>query len=145
MGRVRNYPAKKPILTWGEVWQRYLNKQNPIPELQSVQQEGGEKAGIILHTIAQIYDLVNRNGIQFILVMTQLLREIGEPGSRDYEIKARHRLKKLTEIKQIVDIDFLPILNSQPNAKTFYQDSIHLNFLRNQFVNKVITEQLTTL
>ena len=88
---------------------------------------------------------MNGNDIQFILVMTQLLREIGEPGSRDYEIKARHRLKKLTEIKQIVDIDFLPILNSQPNAKTFYQDSIQLNFLRNQFVNKVITEQLTTL
>ena len=145
VGRDRNYPDNKPILAWVEVWQRYSSKQKPIPELQAVQQEGGDRVGINLNAIAKINDLVNQNDIQFILVMTPLLRELGEPGSRDYEIKARHRLKEFTENRKIIYIDFLPVFNSQPNAKTFYHDTIHLNFVGNQFVSKFIVEQLATL
>ncbi len=143
VGRDRNYPAKKPLLALLEVFNRYLSKPKPIPEMQLVQDEGGDRVRFNLEAISKIQALTRQVHSQFLLVMTPLLREIGEGGPRDYEIKARQRLSEFTQTHQITYIDFLPKFNTIPDFKTLYQDHIHLNFQGNQLVSSVISEQLS--
>nr|WP_199306886.1 SGNH/GDSL hydrolase family protein [Anabaena sphaerica] len=138
VGRDRNYPDRKPPLAIVEVLQRYLFKQKPIPELEAVQKEAGDRVGINLEAIAKIHSFAQENNSKFILAMTPLLREIGEPGPRDYEIIARKRLNDFTKEQQINYIDFLPELNSIKNPQSLYQDNIHFNFKGNQLVSEVI-------
>ncbi|MCW5316669.1 SGNH/GDSL hydrolase family protein [Nostoc sp. KVJ3] len=142
VGRDRNYPDSKPPLALIEVWQRYIVKQKPIPEMQAVQNEVGDRVGINLEAISKIQALTHQSNSQFLLVMTPLLREIGEPGPRDYEIKARQRLNDFTRAKQINYIDFLPIFNSTTNPQALYQDHIHLNLQGNKFVSEVMERSL---
>lgn len=142
VGRDRNYPDRKPSLALVEVWQRYLIKQKPIPEIQAVQNEPGDRVGINLDAISRIQALTRVSNSEFLLVMTPLLREIGEPGPRDYEIKARQRLSDFTKAQQITYIDVLPIFNSNPNVKALYQDHIHLNLQGNQLVSQLIERSL---
>ncbi|MEH1767665.1 MAG: SGNH/GDSL hydrolase family protein [Nostoc sp.] len=142
VGRDRNYPDRKPPLALAEVWQRYILKQKPIPELQAVQNEPGDRVGINLEAIAKIQALTRHSNSQFLLVMTPLLREIGEPGPRDYEIKARQRLSDFTKAQQINYIDFLPSFNSTTNPQGLFHDHIHLNLQGNKFVSEVIERSL---
>nr|WP_228049061.1 SGNH/GDSL hydrolase family protein [Nodularia sp. LEGE 04288] len=142
VGRDRNYPDKKPPLALAEVWQRYRIKPKPIPEIKAVQKETGDIVGINLEAISQIQALSRENNSEFLLLMTPLLREIGEPGPRDYEIKTRQRLIEFTQSQQITYIDFLPLLNAHPDAKALYQDHIHFNFQGNQFLSQVIERSL---
>ncbi len=142
VGRDRNYPDSKPSLALLEVWQRYLSKQKPILELKAVHNEAGDRVGINLEAIGKIQGLTRQTNSEFLLVMTPLLREIGEPGSRDYEIKARQRLNDFTRAQQINYIDFLPIFNSNPDPKSLFHDHIHLNLQGNQFVSEIIERSL---
>ncbi|MFN6558576.1 MAG: SGNH/GDSL hydrolase family protein [Nostoc sp. ChiSLP01] len=142
VGRDRNYPDRKPSLGLVEVWQRYLTKQKPIPEMKAVHNEAGDRVGINLEAISKIQELTRQTKSEFLLVMTPLLREIGEPGSRDYEIKARERLNDFTKAQQIKYIDFLPIFNSNPDPKSLFHDHIHLNLQGNQFVSEIIERSL---
>jgi hypothetical protein len=142
VGRDRNYPDSKPPLALMEVWQRYAKQQKPIPELKAVQEEAGDRVGINLEAISKIQALTRQNNSKFLLAMTPLLREIGEPGPRDYEITARQRLKDFTKAQQITYIDFLPIFNANTNARRLYQDHIHLNLQGNQLVSEVIERSL---
>jgi lysophospholipase L1-like esterase len=145
VGRDRNYPDIKPALGLIEVLQRYVVKQKPIPELQVLQQETGDRVGINLEAISKIQALTRQNDCDFLLVMTPLLREIGEPGPRDYELKARQRLNEFAQEQQITYIDFLPIFNSTKDVKAMYQDHIHLNLLGNQLVSEKIERSLLEL
>ncbi|MBH8572225.1 SGNH/GDSL hydrolase family protein [Nostocaceae cyanobacterium CENA369] len=142
VGRDRNYPDSKPPLALVEVWQRYLTKQKPIPEMKAVQEEAGDRVGINLEAIGKIQALTRNNNSKFLLIMTPLLREIGEPGPRDYEIKARQRLDDFTKAQQITYVDFLPIFNAAANVKALYQDHIHLNLQGNQLVSQIIKRSL---
>jgi lysophospholipase L1-like esterase len=143
VGRDRNYPDRQPPLALVEVMQRYFFKQKPIPELTAVQNETGDRVGINLAAISQIYTLTRQSNSQFLLVMTPLLRELGEPGPRDYELKARQRLIDFSKTAQINYIDILPIFNSTKNPQTLYQDHIHFNLSGNQLLSKVIQDKLT--
>ncbi|MBD2340933.1 SGNH/GDSL hydrolase family protein [Calothrix sp. FACHB-156] len=145
VGRDRSYPDRKPPLALVEVWQRYLSKQKPIPEITALQNEPGDRVGINLDAIAKIQALTRESGSQFLLVMTPLLREIGDPGPRDYEIEARQRLTDFTQAQQIKYIDVLPIFNSTANVKALYQDHIHLNLQGNQLVSQLIERSLIEL
>jgi GDSL-like Lipase/Acylhydrolase family len=145
VGRDRNYPDSKPALALVEVFERYVTKQKLIPELQAVQDEKGDRVGINLEAISKIQALTRENNCQFLLVMTPLLREIGKPGSRDYEITARQRLKDFTEAQQITYIDFLPTFNAIKEPKAIYQDHIHLNLQGNQLVREKIELKLLEL
>ncbi|HEY9803073.1 MAG TPA: SGNH/GDSL hydrolase family protein [Leptolyngbyaceae cyanobacterium] len=145
VGRDRNYPDKKPPLALIEVWQRYVKKPQPNPELAALQKEAGDRVGINLNAIGKIAELTRQNNSQFLLVMTPLLRELGEPGPRDYEITARQRLKDFTQSQQITYIDFLPIFNATNDFKALYQDHIHLNLQGNQVVNQEIERSLLPL
>jgi lysophospholipase L1-like esterase len=145
VGRDRNYPDRKPPLAIAEVLQRYLWKQQPIPELQAVHNEPGDRVGINLEAIKQIHSFAQANNSQFLLLMTPLLREIGEPGPRDYEIDARKRLSNFTKAQQITYIDFLQQFNSTANPQSLYQDHIHINLKGNQLVSEVIERSLLAL
>ncbi|MBW4611693.1 MAG: SGNH/GDSL hydrolase family protein [Desmonostoc vinosum HA7617-LM4] len=145
VGRDRNYPERKPALALLEVWQRYLLKQKPIPEMKAVHEEAGDRVGVNLEAIGKIQALTRENHCQFLLIMTPLLREIGQPGPRDYEIQARQRLSSFVQAQQITYIDFLPIFNSTPNPQTFYHDHIHLNLQGNQVVGEIVKRSLLQL
>lgn len=142
VGRDRNYPDKKPPLAIAEIINRYLIKQQPIPELQAVQKEEGDRVGVNLQAISKIKEFTDNSRIHFLLVMTPLLRELGEAGSRDYEIKARQRLTEFTKAQNIEYIDFLPIFNSIVDAKSLYHDHIHLNLQGNKVVSSVIEQKM---
>ncbi|KAB8315094.1 SGNH/GDSL hydrolase family protein [Tolypothrix campylonemoides VB511288] len=145
VGRDRNYPDKKPPLALVEVLQRYVLRQTPIPELEAVQNEGGDRVGLNLEAIGKIQALTRQANSQFLLVMTPLLREIGQPGPRDYEIKARERLSEFCQAQQITYLDFLPIFNSNQDPKALYHDHIHLNLQGNQLVSQMIERSLLVL
>ncbi len=145
VGRDRNYPDKKPPLALVEVFQRYVQKPKPIPELAAIQQEGGDRVGINLEAIGEIQAFVLQHQSKFLLAMTPLKREIGEPGSRDYEIKARQRVTEFTKVQKITYIDFLPLFNAHQDPKSLYHDHIHLNLPGNQFVSSIIEQSLLKL
>ncbi|HEY9639020.1 MAG TPA: SGNH/GDSL hydrolase family protein, partial [Coleofasciculaceae cyanobacterium] len=127
VGRDPNYPDRLPALAITEVFSRYFSKPEPIPELETLWQAGGDRVGTNLAAIEQVKAIALQNKARFALVITPLLREIGEPGSRNYEKTARQRLTILTEQQQIPFIDFLPLFNATEAPHTLYRDSIHLN------------------
>lgn len=142
VGRDPNYPDRLPPAAIAELVTRYLSKPQPIPELAAIQAEGGDRVGFNLAAIRQIRDLARQNNAKFMLVMTPLRRELGQPGSRDYELKARQRLQEFTESEGILYIDFLPIFNQLPDYDAIYHDHIHLNLVGNQQVVAQIAAQV---
>lgn len=145
VGRERNYPDTKPPLALVEVFNRYISKSKTLPEMDAVVNESGDKVGLNLEAIGNIKEFAHQSNSKFLLVMTPLLREIGQPGPRDYEIKARERLSAFCQVQQITYIDFLPIFNSNQHPKSLYHDHIHLNLQGNQLVTAVIEKLLLEL
>ena len=145
VGRDRNYPDRKPRLAIVEAIARYLLPEQTIPELAQLAAEGGDRVGRNLEAIGKIQAMANSTNSYFLLVMTPLLREIGTPGPRDYEIKARSRLAQFTESQQIKYIDFLPVFNSIQQPKTLYRDHIHLSPQGNQIVSEAINKAILDL
>ena len=142
VGCDRNYPDHKPILALAEFWQRYIIKPQPMAAVQS---ESGDIVGINLEAISTIQAFTREHNSQFLLVMTPLWREVGEPGPRDYEIKSRQRLINFTQEQQITYIDFLPLLNAHPHPKTLYHDHIHFNVQGHQFISQIIERSLLAM
>lgn len=142
VGRDRNYPNRKPPLALIEVIHRYVLKPQPIPELEAIQREGGDRVGANIEAIGKIQTIALQSNAQFLLVMTPLLREVGRSGPRDYEKTARQRLTEFTQQQQISFIDFLPIFNSAANPNALYRDSIHLSSIGNQQVVERMAEKI---
>jgi len=145
VGRDRNYPDHKPPLALVELFSRYVLKASPVPEMKAVNAEPGDRVGFNLEAIRQIQTLANAAGAKFLLAMTPLLREIGEPGSLDYELKARTRLSEFTKDQKITYLDFLPVFNASQTPKTLYRDHIHLSPEGNHKVNELIGRSLQPL
>lgn len=142
VGRDRNYPARKPPLAIVEVIQRYALKPDPIPELQELQQEGGDRVAANMEAMRQIKAIAQQNNSFLLIAMTPLLREVGEPGPRDYELEARRRLQDFMRYENIPYIDYLPMFNQAESAEALYRDNIHLSSTGNQIVRDRITEAL---
>lgn len=142
VGRDRNYPDRKPPLALAEVLTRFLMRPKPVPGMAEVNAEGGDRVGFNLEAMGKIQAITTQADAQFLLAMTPLLREIKEPGSRDYERKARQRLKDFTKTQQIFYIDFLPLFNSAPQPETLYRDHIHLSPQGNQLVSETLSQSL---
>lgn len=138
VGSDRNYPARRPALALLEVLSRYRSPGQPT----AASPPTPDPVGYNLGAVAEIQAIAVKNEIPFVLAMTPLLREIGEPGPRDYEIKARQRLTELTESQEIFYIDFLPLFNAAEQPETLYRDHIHLSVKGNQFVTQILTENL---
>jgi lysophospholipase L1-like esterase len=136
VGRDRNYPSQSPNSAIAEVINRYVVKSKPL----ETPKEGGDRVGINLEAIGQIQTFVAQNKGQLVLAITPLLREIGTPGSRDYEIKARQRLKDWVANQNVLFIDFLPQFNQLEQVKEIYHDHIHFNLKGNQQIAQKLTE-----
>jgi GDSL-like Lipase/Acylhydrolase family len=138
VGRHSNYPDRKPLGAIGELVNRYrLSKLPPLPELQAVYNEGGDRVGKVLEALQAMHHLAVQNNAKCLLIMTPLLREVeGKP--RDYELVARDRLLQFTQKESLPYIDLLELFKSIDNAKTLYQDHIHLNAAGNEAVSKIL-------
>nr|WP_155749316.1 SGNH/GDSL hydrolase family protein [Scytonema sp. UIC 10036] len=145
VGRDRNYPERKPPFALVEVLNRYVLKPKSIPELEAVQKEGGDRVGVNLEAIGKISAFARQANSGFLLVMTPLLREIGQPGPRDYEVSSRDRLNAFCREQKITYIDFLPVFNSFESPQALYHDHIHLNFQGNELVSQVMEKTLVEL
>ncbi|MFB2896620.1 SGNH/GDSL hydrolase family protein [Aerosakkonemataceae cyanobacterium BLCC-F50] len=145
VGRDRNYPAQKPLLALQEVVTRYVLPAPNIPELTALNQEEGDRVGFNLAAIEEIGANAKSSNSKFLLAMTPLLREVGEPGPRDYEIKERQRLTEFTASKQILYLDFLPFFNSAKSKESLYRDHIHLSYQGNLQVSQAITQSIGQL
>ncbi|NER21704.1 MAG: SGNH/GDSL hydrolase family protein [Symploca sp. SIO1C2] len=140
VGRDRNYPNRKPLLALLEVFSRYLLPKI-LPESESIVSPAPpekDPVGSNLEAIGQIQNLSNTNSAEFVLLMTPLFREIGEPGPRDYELQARARLNEFTKNRQITYLDFLPVFQQTETPKAFYRDHIHLSPQGNQKISETI-------
>ncbi|WRH67931.1 MAG: SGNH/GDSL hydrolase family protein [Planktothrix sp. GU0601_MAG3] len=140
VGRDRNYPNTSPRLALVEVFNRRLKPSEPIPTPQ--QPQPTDPVGYNLEKLQGIEAIARQNNANFILAMTPLLREVGEPGPRDYEIKARQRLTEFTQAQNWVYIDFLPIFKATSQPATLYRDHIHLSPSGNQLVSEKISQRL---
>ncbi len=138
VGRDRNYPARKPPLAIAEVVGRYVLPATPIPELDAVRAEGGDRVGANLDAIGRIQAYVKQQGGQCMVVMTPLFRELGNPGSRDYERTARDRLVTFAQHQHLPYLDALPLLNGLDDPKQVYRDHIHFNAAGNQQIVEFI-------
>lgn len=144
VGRDRFYPSHKPPLAIVEAITRFSRYQPP-PEMAAVNAEKGDRVGFNLEAIGKIQEIVKQSDAQFLLAMTPLLREVGKPGPRDYEIKARDRLTEFTKERNITYIDFLPIFKATETPETLYRDHIHLSPEGNQKVTEVMSQQLLVI
>jgi GDSL-like Lipase/Acylhydrolase family len=142
VGRDRNYPERRPLLAWIELFQRYVLPAPTLPELEKLQQEGGDRVGNNLAAIGQIQALLNQENIPLAIAMTPLLREVGKPGPKDYELKARQRLLEFTQSQNIPYLDFLPLFNTNSDPQALYRDTIHLTPEGNRLVSEQLSELL---
>lgn len=142
VGRDRNYPDRKPIAALAEVTQRYLLKPQPNPALQAIHAEKGDRVGTNLAAIEQIQAIAQQHNAGLLVAMTPLRRELGTPGSREYEARARQRLQDFTQEAQLPYLDFLPTFNAQPAPEILYRDHIHLSPVGNQQVSQAIAEMI---
>ncbi|MEL7038122.1 MAG: SGNH/GDSL hydrolase family protein [Cyanobacteria bacterium J06592_8] len=140
VGRDRNYPDHRPALAVLELLSRF-SSSNQF-SLTPTEPEPNDPVGYNLKAIQEIQEIATQAQMPFLLVMTPLLREIGTPGPRDYEIKARLRLTELTQTQNIPYIDFLPIFNTVDEPATLYRDHIHLSVEGNQQVTQKLTQSL---
>ncbi|GAB4528765.1 MAG: hypothetical protein Tsb0014_10280 [Pleurocapsa sp.] len=141
VGKDPNYRDRKPPLAIVELYQYYFGKPQSMPELEAMKQEK-DRVGANLQAIQNIKNLAITDGIEFILTMTPLLRELETTGSRDYELKARKRLEELTSIEQISYIDFLSVLKDFPQPEFLYRDNIHLSPQGNYSVSETLSKSI---
>ena len=145
VGRDINYPKSKPPLALIEAFSRYILPAPSVPEMAVVNAEPGDRVGFNLEAIQNIQTLTQQANAQFLLAMTPLVREVGEPGCRDYEVKARQRLLDLTQTQQIPYIDFLPLFQQNPSPEALFRDNIHLSSQGDELVSTTIRRSLEKL
>ncbi|MEO0430236.1 MAG: SGNH/GDSL hydrolase family protein [Cyanobacteria bacterium J06656_5] len=138
VGKDRSYPDKKPLLALLELTNR-LKKQSPIPGLQEIQNEKGDRIGKNLTAIKEIKKYVADSDGQLLLAMTPLKREVLN-GPRDYEEVARQRVDDLVMQQDIPYIDFLSAFQASPDPEGLYRDHIHLSPTGNSLVTQVLTD-----
>lgn len=142
VGRQSNYPDRPPLGAIGELVNRYrLSKLPPLPELQAIYNEGGDRVEKAIEAIHGIHQLAQQNKAKCLLIMTPLLREV-ETKPRDYELVARDRLLQFTQKSDLPYLDLLEPFRAIDNVKQLYQDHIHLNAKGNEQVSKILLQAL---
>ncbi|ASC70226.1 hypothetical protein XM38_011610 [Halomicronema hongdechloris C2206] len=141
VGCDRTYPNRKPLLALAEVIAR-LRPPTPLPAMEALHQESGDRVGANLEAIRQIQHVAAAANAYLIVAMTPLKRELGDPGPRNYELKARHRLRKHLDQQQIPYLDFLTPFNQAEAPMALYRDHIHLSPQGNQVVSQAISQTI---
>ncbi len=139
VGRDRNYPTTYPPLALTEVITR-LRKPGPMPELQAVQQEGGDRVGKNLDAIRQLQHITHVSDCRLMVALTPLRREVTAPGPRDYELQARDRVQQWMSAEDILYIDFLDPFKSVTEPQALYRDHIHLSPAGNALVSQTLSD-----
>ncbi len=140
VGRDRSYPDKKPPFAVTEVLNRF-KKPQPIPGLEEIQQEKGDRVGKNIEAINGIHQQAIAANSQFILVLSPLKRELPQP--RDYEIVARQRLTDWAEKVNVPYLDFLETYQKHhPGPERLYRDHIHLSPEGNELVGDAIAQAI---
>jgi GDSL-like Lipase/Acylhydrolase family len=142
VGRDRNYPDKAPGFALLELFNRYGKKQSPIPGLDAIQQESGDRVGRNLEAISGIIAQVQGSDGKLLLAHTPLKREVLPPGPRDYERVARQRLQDLANQQGIPYIDFLDPFQKHPSPEALYRDHIHLSPEGNHLVCQALSQSM---
>ncbi len=145
VGRDRNYPDRRQPLALLDLYQRYLVKPQAIPGLAEAMNERGDRVGFNLQAIAEIHDLSRAAGAQLLLAITPLVRELGDPGPRDYEVKARQRLQTFSEERGLPYLDVLPLMLAAAEPRRFFRDRIHLNNAGNELVARELAGAVRSL
>ena len=141
-----NYPDRKPPFALAEVFNRYLLPVLPwskTANLPAPEKEPGDPVDRNLAAIQRMAQIAHQADAQFLLAMTPLLRELGDPGPRDYERQARQKLTQFAQAKAITYIDFLPLFNRAESFKDLYRDHIHLSPQGNQQVSQTICSAIS--
>lgn len=144
VGRDPNYPKRKPLLAIFEVIERRLQSPPPLPELEQLHQQGGDRVGSNLEAIRQIQLRSQASGARLWVAMTPLRRELEADGPRDYELAARRRLQQFTQAAQIPYLDFLPVFQQSPDFAALYRDHIHLSAAGTALVSQQLSQWLLT-
>ncbi|MGL5060097.1 MAG: SGNH/GDSL hydrolase family protein, partial [Microcoleus sp.] len=145
VGRDRSYPDRKPPLAIVALLNRYLPVVNPVAIPTEPTTQNSDKVGCNLEAICQIKTINESARTLFLLALTPKQHELGESGSRKWEVKARERLAEFATIEKMTYIDFLPIFKSAAEPATLYRDSIHLSPQGNQLVSTTISCKISTL
>jgi len=138
LDRLPIYPTRRPPLALAEVLGR-LRKPRPIPELQALHDQGGDRVGVNLEAIRQIHQRCQQDHCQLLIAMTPLKRELGPDGPRDYEVVARDRLRTFAHQHAIPYLDLLEPFNQAPAPAALYRDHIHLSPAGNDLVQAQLT------
>jgi GDSL-like Lipase/Acylhydrolase family len=141
VGRDPSYPARKPLLAIFEVIQR-RQPPPPLPELEELQQQGGDRIGSNLEAIRQMALRSQASGARLWVAMTPLRRELEADGPRDYELAARRRLQQFTQAAQIPYLDFLPVFQQSADFTALYRDHIHLSSAGTSLVSQHLSQWL---
>lgn len=140
VGRDRSYPSQKPPLALIEVLNRF-KKSQPIPGLEEIQNEEGDRVGKNIEAIEGIHQSAIAADSQFILVLSPLKREL--PGPRDYELLARQRLTDWADKANVPYLDFLETYQKHhPFPDRLYRDHIHLSPEGNELVGDAIAQAI---
>lgn len=139
VGRDRNYPDRKPLLALTEIISQFMPSV-PIPEMEQVKAEKGDRVGFNLAAIQEIRDFAQKNKASFLLAMTPLKREIDPTTQREYEKKARERLSTFVDTEVIAYIDFLPLFREEKQPELLYRDNIHLTEKGNELVSNALAD-----
>lgn len=142
VGRERNYPNQNPAFAIAELFNYAFKKYPPIPELQAIRKEKGDRVGINIEAVSQINQFIKDHHGQLILAMTPLKREVLPPGPKDYEIKARQRVHEFVTQENIPYIDFLAPFQTTEDKEGLYRDHIHLSPAGNQQVCHAISQTI---
>lgn len=126
VGRDRNYPVRRPPLALWELATRF-RPQRPLPELEALHQEAGDRVGVNLEAMRQLHRLITHQDGFLVVAMTPLLREVTPPGPKDYELEARQRLSTFLAQEQIPYLDFLAPFQASADPTQLYRDHIHLS------------------
>lgn len=143
VGRDRSYPNRKPPLALVEVLEKFLKKNQTIPGLQAIRDEGGDRVGQNLEAIDGIYKKITADGGQFVLVLSPLKREL--PGPKDYERVARQRLSDWAAAANVPYLDLLETYQRHAQPEGLYRDHIHLSGDGNELVGSAIAEAVAKL
>ena len=138
LDRNPGYPTRRPLLALGEAAWRF-RKYTPRAELQTLQDQPGDRVGVNLEALRQLHQTVQAAGGHLIMAMTPLRRELEADGPRDYERVARQRLTAFASAQGIVYLDFLPQMQQTSYAQLYF-DHIHLNGEGNQWVGQALAD-----
>lgn len=143
VGKYPNYPDKAPLLALIEYYQLFIAPPRSFPELNQLAKATTESDRLKqnLAAIKKIKAIADTANMEFILVLTPLLREF-QSGSTELEQQARSSLQELITTENIEYLDVLTAWQDFPQPEFLYRDRIHPTPQGNIKLVEAIAEKL---